>query len=282
MTNNSTYDTCVTPTWCPGCGNFSIFEALKQALTELKLPPHKVAVFYDIGCSSNMADFLNTYGFHGLHGRALSAAAGFSVANHKMTTIAVVGDGGIYGEGLNHFISSCRANYNLTAIVHNNQLYSLTTGQVSPTTEETRITKTTPGGNLDLPLNPLATAIIHKAGFVSRGYAFEKEHLRKLVVKAINHQGFSLVDILQPCVAFNKKEQPLAWYQERVYKIKENLGYDGALKKCFEGPDKLPIGVFYTNKRKSFQERLEILKEKPLAEQSIKKINISKFLNSFT
>lgn len=280
--NTNQYNTKIRPTWCPGCGNWAIFEALKEALQELNLPPYKVAVFYDIGCSSNMADFLNCYGFHGLHGRALPAAAGFSLANHEMTTIAVVGDGGIYGEGLNHFVASCRANYNLTAIVHNNQLYSLTTGQVSPTTEEERITETTPEGNPDLPFNPLATAIIHKAGFVSRGYAFENEHLKKLIISAIKHQGFSLVDVLQPCIVFNKKAQPPTWYQERIYKIKEGLSYEEALKKCLEGPDKLPIGIFYTNTRKSLQERLEILKEKPLYKQSIEKIDISKFLSYFS
>jgi len=280
--NTNQYNTSIRPTWCPGCGNWTIFEALKQALQGLKLPPSKVAVFYDIGCSSNMADFLNTYGFHGLHGRALPAAVGFSLANHEVATIAIVGDGGIYGEGLNHFVASCRANYNLTTLVHNNQLYSLTTGQVSPTTEEERITKTTPEGNPDLPFNPLATAIIHQAGFVSRGYAFENDHLKKLIIKAIKHQGFSLVDILQPCVALNNKAQPPKWYQERVYKIKEALSYDQALKKCFEGPDKLPIGVFYTNTRKSFQERLAVLKKKSLNKQSIEKVDISKFLNYFS
>ena len=279
--NTKMYNTPIAATWCPGCGNFAIFEALKQALNNLELPPHQVATFYDIGCSSNMADSFKTYGFHGLHGRALPAAAGFSLANHEMTTIAIVGDGGVYGEGLNHFIASCRANYNLTLIVHNNQLYSLTTGQVSPTTYQNQITKTTPQGNPDIAFNPLATAILHQAGFVARGYSFDIPHLTELIKKAIQHKGFSLVDTLQPCVAFNKKIQPVSWYQERIYKITEDLSQEEALKKCFEDPEKLPTGVFYKNTRESFQNKLEVLKEKPLNKQSIEKVEIGKFLDSF-
>lgn len=274
------YNTKIRPTWCLGCGNFGIFEALKQALSELNLSPHEISVFYDIGCAANEADFLNTYGFHGLHGRALPAAVGFSLANHQMTTLVISGDGGLYGEGLNHFIASCRANYNLTAICHNNQLYSLTTGQVSPTTEKNQITKTTPLGNPDQPFNPLASAIIHGAGFVSRGFSFEIDHLKNLIIKAILHKGFSLVDVLQPCITLNKA-QPLSWYLKRIYKLKEKPSYEMALQKTFEDPEKLPIGIFYENNRPSFQEKTEVIKNQPLFSQSIENIEIKNLLNNF-
>jgi 2-oxoglutarate ferredoxin oxidoreductase subunit beta len=282
MSNINQYDTHITPTWCPGCGDFGAMLALKQALVKLNLGPDDVCLFYDIGCSSNMASFLKTYGFNSLHGRSLPAACGASLAHHQMPIISIAGDGGAYGEGLNHFIASCRANYNLTFFVFNNQLYSLTTGQASPTTLKARKTKSTPFGVIEEPFNPLAAAILNHASFVARGYSNEVEHLTDLTVKAIQNPGFSLLDVLTPCLTWNKKEQPVSWYQERVYKLdQEGYPQDKALQLAQEEPGKLPIGIFYQEKRPSYQASLPQLKDKPLVKQSIEKIDISELLKEF-
>lgn len=275
------YDSKIKPTWCPGCGNFSIFNAVKQAFEELNFGPDDVAAFYDVGCSSNWADFMTTYGFHGLHGRGLPPAAGASLAHHKMPILAIIGDGGCYGEGLNHFIAACRANYNVTLLVTNNQLYSLTTGQMSPTTQQGRKTKSTPHGALQKEFNPLTNAIINHCSFVSRSYAGEIKHIKDLLVKSFNHDGFSLIDVLQPCVTLNK-EQPYQWYKDRIYKLdQEGYEYHKAIKLAKEAPEKLPIGIFYKEDRPSYQQLLNQHKKEPLIDQDISSIDISKSLEEF-
>lgn len=280
--NLSYYNTRIKPNWCPGCGNFGIFLALKQAFINLKLDADKVCLTYDVGCSSNMAGFMNTYGFNGLHGRSLPAAVGISLAHHQIPIVAIAGDGGAYGEGLNHFIASCRANFNLTFIVSNNQLYSLTTGQTSPTTFKGRKTKSTPFGAIEEPFNPLATAIINHCSFVARGFSGNIKHLTKLITKAINHNGFSFIDVLSPCATWNKKNQPFSWYQERVYELKQD-GYsrEKALELSWQPPERLPIGIFYQEKRLSYQDNLPQIKSQPLIKQSIKKIDIKKLVEEF-
>ncbi|HUV46595.1 MAG TPA: thiamine pyrophosphate-dependent enzyme [Candidatus Bathyarchaeia archaeon] len=276
------YATKVKPTWCPGCGAFGVLTALKQAFSQLYLDPDDICLFYDIGCSSNMANFLKTYGFNGLHGRSLPAAVGASLSHHKIPIISIAGDGGAYGEGLNHFIGSCRANFKLTFLVFNNQLYSLTTGQTSPTTFKGRKTKSTPSGVIEESFNPLVTAIVNHCSFVARGFSADVQHLTDLIIKALNHPGFSFIDILSPCVTWNKKDQPLSWYQERVYKLKKD-GYprEEALRFGFEEPEKLPIGIFYKENRPSYQKMLPQLSKIPLVKQSIKKINIANLIEEF-
>lgn len=280
--NLDQYNTRIKPNWCPGCGNFGIFLALKQAFQQLKLQSDQVCLTYDVGCSSNMAGFMKTYGFNGLHGRSLAAAVGVSLAHHQMPIIALSGDGGGYGEGLNHFIASCRANFNLTFIVSNNQLYSLTTGQASPTTFKGKKTKSTPQGLIEKPFNPLATAIINHCSFVSRGFSGNINHLTNLIIKAIKHPGFALIDVLSPCATWNKKEQPFSWYQKKVYQLKKE-GYptNKALELAQEQPSKLPIGIFYQEKRPSYQACLPQIKSQPLIKQSIEKINIKESIAEF-
>lgn len=282
MSKTDQFNTKVTPTWCPGCGAFGYFSALKQALVNLRLGPDDACLFYDIGCSSNMASFMNSYGFNGLHGRSLPAACGASLAHHKMPIISVAGDGGAFGEGLNHFIAACRANYNVTFTVVNNQLYSLTTGQTSPTTIKGRKTKSTPFGAIETQFNPLVAAITNHASFVARGFALNLPHLTDLLVKAIKNPGFSFIDVLTPCITWNKKEQPASWYQERVYTLdKEGYDLNKAIELSLEEPKKLPIGVFYKEPRPSYQDSLPQLKDKPLIEQSISNIDISKLIGEF-
>lgn len=274
------FDTHIQPTWCPGCGNFAIFTALKRALTKLNLAPHQVVVVTDVGCSGNMADFINVYGFHALHGRALPVAVGVKLANHSLPVIAIIGDGGCYGEGLTHYINLMRGNHDITVLVHDNFLYTLTTGQYSPTTPKGTITKSTPEGAIEEALNPISLALANNATFVARGYAFEIDHLTDLIYQAIKHSGFALVDILQPCITFNKT-QTLDWYKQRIYKLKSSFKTkDEAFKQALK-INKLPIGIFWQEKKSAYHQEIRALKDKPLVKKPIDKINIKRLIEEF-
>ncbi|MEO0115663.1 MAG: 2-oxoacid:ferredoxin oxidoreductase subunit beta [candidate division WOR-3 bacterium] len=264
--------------WCPGCGNFGILEAVKLALVDLNLEPYQVLIVSGIGQAAKLPHYLRCNTFNGLHGRTLPVATAAKIANHKLTVIAVSGDGDAYGEGGNHFLHALRRNIDITYLVHNNQVYGLTKGQVSPTSELGFVTKTTPFGAISPPLNPLALAIVMDAGFVARGFAGEIKHLAWLIQEGIRHKGFSLIDILQPCVSFNKVNT-FKWYKYRIYKLEEEPKYDPtnrilALQKSQEWGDRIPIGIIYRSNRKSFNEQLPAIKDVPLVEQ---KINLDKF-----
>jgi 2-oxoglutarate/2-oxoacid ferredoxin oxidoreductase subunit beta len=240
----------VQPDWCPGCGDFGVLSALFQACAEIDLPPRDLLVVSGIGCSSNLPGFIRAYGVHSLHGRALPFATGAKLANHGMTVIATGGDGDGYGIGLNHFIQAMRRNINVTYIVMNNEIYGLTTGQCSPTSETGMKTKTTPHGNLEQMLNPMALALASGCGYVARGFSGQPKHLMKLYVDGIRHPGFALIDVFSPCVTFNKV-QTYDWFRQRVYKLEET-GHDptdfkGAMDKALEWGEKIPIGLLYRN-----------------------------------
>ncbi len=282
MIDTKIYDSSVFPTWCPGCGLFGAFGALKNAFAKLNFDLNDVCLSYDVGCSSNMANFTKVYGIGGLHGRSLPLACGISLAHHKMPVVAIAGDGGAFGEGLNHFIASCRANYNVTYIVLNNQLYSLTTGQASPTSFKGEVTKSTPFGIIEESFNPLYTAISNNASFVARGFAGDIIFLTDLIVKGIQHQGFAYIDVLTPCITWHNKTQPFSWYQEKVYKL-EQEGYpkQKALQLSQEEPEKLPLGIFYKDNRPSYQANLPQLKNEALIKQKIDRVDISQSLKEF-
>jgi len=246
MIKQSDYITSNKPTWCLGCSNFNIRAALTRSFSELNLEPHKIAMVFDIGCAGNACNTYKTYGFHGLHGRTLPLAVGAKLANDELTVIGIAGDGGAYGEGLNHFIEAARSDFNITFIVSNNFLYSLTTGQTSPTSEKGTKTKSTPDGVDKIGTNPLLIALSAGAGFVSRGYTGEIEHLSEIFKKAINHKGFSLVDVLQPCLL--DKKHTRKWYQEKIYKLDNKWPVgdkNKAMIKSQEWGDKIPIGIFF-------------------------------------
>lgn len=262
VTNIDKLTTGVTPTWCPGCGNHSLFLALKKALTELGIPPHETVVVYGIGCHGHMVNFLNTYGFQGLHGRPLPLAQGVKLANHDLTVLASTGDGDCLSEGGNHFIHAARRNIDMTVIIHDNQSYSLTTGQASPTSKQGYISKSTPFGNLDIPINPVSLALVSHASFVARGFAGDVNHLTELFKSAITHKGFAVVDVLQPCVVFNKVNT-FEFFRERVEKIKSAKTTNEALKLAMVWPSmpenqkaKIPIGIFYAKERPTFESQL--------------------------
>lgn len=257
--------------WCPGCGNFQILIAVKQALVQLNLEPHQVLFVSGIGQASKLPHYLKCNLFNGLHGRSLPVATGAKIANHNLTVLVIGGDGDGYGEGGNHLIHAIRRNLDITYIIHNNQIYGLTKGQASPTSEKGFITKTTPRGVISQPLNPIALAIALDASFVARGFSARISHLTHLIVQSIKHKGFALIDVLQPCVSFNHLNT-YDWYKERVYDIGKEEEYNPmdkfmAFEKAQEWEKRIPIGVIYRTEKKVYEERIPALKAGPLVEQ---------------
>ena len=193
----------VDPDWCPGCGDFAVLKGLQKVCSELGIMPHEIATVSGIGCSSNFPGYFNAYGMHTLHGRPLAVATGVKMANPDLTVIATGGDGDGYGIGGNHFVHTARRNVDLTYLVMNNQIYGLTTGQISPTSCVNMKTKSTPFGSVETPINPITSAIMNGATFVARGFSGDGKQLTDLMKKAIQHKGFALIDIFSPCVTFN-------------------------------------------------------------------------------
>lgn len=266
-----------TPSWCPGCGNFSILRAFKEAVVELGFEPWMFTIVSGIGQSGKFPHYLKCNTFNGLHGRTLPVATGIKLANHKMPVIAVAGDGDCYGEGGNHLIHAIRRNINVKLFVHNNQVYGLTKGQASPTTMEGVITKTQPFGTLSKPLNILALAVALDCSFVGRGFSGDIGHLRFLIKESLKHDGFSLVDILQPCVTFNKLNT-YEWYKSRVYHLEPEYDPENkieAFSRSLEWGERIPIGIIYLNRRQTFEEKIPVIKDMPLIKQGfdISKLN---------
>ncbi|MFH1486344.1 MAG: thiamine pyrophosphate-dependent enzyme [Chloroflexota bacterium] len=283
MATMQDYRPASTITWCSGCGNFGILHAVTQALVELELEPHMVLMVSGIGQAGKLPHYTRCHVLNELHGRALPAAIGAKIVNPELTVIAVGGDGDGYGEGGNHFISALRRNHDITYLVHNNQVYGLTKGQASPTSDFGFVTKTTPQG-ADLPLNPIALAIASNASFVARSFAGDVQHLSQLIQLGIQHKGFALIDILQPCVSFNRKNT-FDWYRQRVYKLEETA-YDAsdeaaAFEKAREWGDRIPIGVIYRKERATFEERVPSLARGSLIRHKIDPMEAEKLLEAF-
>jgi 2-oxoglutarate ferredoxin oxidoreductase subunit beta len=269
--------------WCPGCGNFSILEAVKKALMASGLKPHEVLFVSGIGQAAKAPQYLNANLFNGLHGRSLPVATGAKLANPNLTVIAESGDGCNYGEGGNHFLAAIRRNINITLLVHNNQVYGLTKGQASPTSQEGFVTKAQPQGVASEPFNAVAVAIAMRAGFVARGFSGQVDHLSDLIQKGIAHNGFALIDILQPCVSFNKVNT-FAWYKERCYTLPEDYDptdWESGINKASEWGDKIPIGVIYRNKRPPFEDHFPVLKQGRLVLRDFDKEEMQKVLASY-
>jgi 2-oxoglutarate/2-oxoacid ferredoxin oxidoreductase subunit beta len=204
MTTN--YRSDIAPTWCPGCHNYLLFASLQKSFADLNIDINTLVMNYDIGCAGNMADFLKTYGFHTLHGRSIATAMGEKLVNPKLTVCVIGGDGGIYGEGLNHLVAAARANINIKVFVSNNFLYSLTTGQTSPTTPKGAHTKSTPTGNINEPIHPVELLkTINPQIFVESVDAKDMPKLTETIKRALEFPGFALIDVIQECVAFGKQ-----------------------------------------------------------------------------
>lgn len=248
-----------SPTWCPGCGDWGIGMAVKSALVQMGHSPSSLIAVFGIGCSGNMNDFLNAYGLHSLHGRSIPNAIGAKIANHTMPVVCIVGDGDCYGEGGNHFLHTCRGNHDITVIVHDNGVYGLTTGQVAPTAQKGMKSKSTPAGIIETPVNPLALALTQGATFVAQAFAGDLNHMIEMIKKGIAHKGFSLVNILQPCVTFNKINT-YQYFLQKAYKLPQeydatNIG--GAIAKAMETNDEqFPLGILYQVEKPAFHEQI--------------------------
>lgn len=269
--------------WCPGCGNFSILNSLKVALEDLEIPPYKVMVVGGIGQAAKTPQYLNANGFAGLHGRALPVAIASKISNSDLKVIVTTGDGDSYGEGGNHFLHNIRRNVDITHFVHDNQIYGLTKGQASPTSNLGHVTDFTPKGVINKPMNPLLLAIALGAGFVARAYAGEKDHLAKIMKEAISYEGYALVDILQPCVSFNKLNT-YKWYNERVYILDKS--YDptnktAAMNKSQEWGESIPLGVVYKEETETYLNHYEFAKNKSLVDLKTDTDLVEKYISEF-
>lgn len=261
-----TYETA----WCPGCGNFVILECLKTALEQLGKEPADVLLAAGIGQAAKTPQYLSANAFCGLHGRSLPAAIAAKIANESLTVIVNTGDGDSYGEGGNHFVHNIRRNVDITHFVHDNQIYGLTKGQASPTSLLGMVTGVQTDGNISEPLNPVLLAIACGAGFVARGFTGHKAQLIELMKQAIAYKGYALVDILQPCVSFNKINT-FGWYNERVYELAD--AYDpqnkaSAMQKAMEFNEKIPLGVLYREEKSTYHQKNAVLQQgAPLLER---------------
>jgi 2-oxoglutarate ferredoxin oxidoreductase subunit beta len=270
------------PAWCPGCGNFGILQALNKALVELKIEPRQLLLVSGIGQAGKLPHYTRGNVFNSLHGRPVPPAIGAKIANPELVVIAVSGDGDAYGEGGNHFLHAARRNHDITYLVHNNQVYGLTKGQASPTSDLGFVTKTTPYGAVS-PVNPMALAIVSGASFVARGFAGDIDHLADIMKKGVTHRGFALIDILQPCISFNHKNT-FQWYRERVYKLEG--GYDpadkkAALEKAQEWGERIPIGIIYRKELPVYEDQLPALSKGPLVRQGIDTAQAEKIFVEF-
>jgi len=248
--------------WCPGCGNFAILSALKKALIELGIRPDETVLVSGIGQAAKIPHYFRTNFFNGLHGRSLPVATAIKAVNPSLIVIAESGDGDMYGEGGNHFVHTIRRNPDITNIVHDNMVYGLTKGQASPTSMLGFKTPVQVEGVISEPFNPLAVAIALNASFVARVFAGDIEQTKEIIKKAIQHRGYSLIDILQPCVTFNKFNT-YQWFKENTYYLDEN--YDPhdrikAFEKALER-EKLPLGIFYVSEKPTFEELLPAYKD---------------------
>lgn len=253
--------------WCPGCGNFPLLKAVKAALAEGDIPPDQVLFVSGIGQAAKAPHYMYCNLFNGLHGRSLPVATGAKLANPELNVIVESGDGCNYGEGGNHFLAAIRRNVNITMLVHDNQIYGLTKGQASPTTEGGHATKAQPRGSTSRRFNPLAVAVSMHAGFVARGFVGSSEHLKELIKQAMAYPGFALVDILQPCVSFNRVNT-FEWYKKRCYELGpdyEPTDWPAAMNKSQEWGDRIPLGIIYRNDSlRPFEQNFPFLQQGPL------------------
>jgi 2-oxoglutarate ferredoxin oxidoreductase subunit beta len=280
MVSINDYSPAMEIQWCQGCGNFGILTAMRHALVSVGLEPYQVLMVSGIGQAGKFPHYLHCHVLNGLHGRALPPATAAKIANHELTVIAVGGDGDGYGEGGNHFISAMTRNVDMTYVVHNNQVYGLTKGQASPTSDLGFVTKTTPEGAW-APLRPLALAVACDCSFVARGFAGDVELLASIIEMGIRHKGFAFIEVLQPCVSFNH-QNTYEWYRQKTYKVGQE--YDptdrmAAFAKALEWDQRIPLGVIYKKERPVYEEQLAALKTTPLVKQDINPLQFEELLD---
>ncbi|HLL60787.1 MAG TPA: 2-oxoacid:ferredoxin oxidoreductase subunit beta [Candidatus Nitrosocosmicus sp.] len=276
--------TPVIPNWCPGCGNFGIWTAFKQAAEIEKWNNSNTVITAGIGCHGHIVNFIKVSSFEGLHGRALPVASGIKMANNRLNVFVFTGDGDSLSEGGNHFIHTARRNHDLTVIFHDNAVYGLTTGQTSPRSPKGYVSKSTPFGSIEEPLHPLRMALAAGATFLARAYSGDIEGLTKLIIQANNHRGFSVIDILQPCVTFNK-EYTHYFYQKNIYELGEEhdkTSKKAAFAKTLEwGLNQIPVGIFYQVEQPTYEEQIPQIERLPLVDQPLTKRDIGELLKSY-
>lgn len=271
--------------WCPGCGDFGILLAAKNAFANLGLKNENIVMVSGIGCSGKIPHYVKTYGFEGLHGRSLPPAQAIKLVNSDLEIVVFGGDGDGYGIGMGHLVHAMRRNMNLLYVVHNNQVYGLTKGQASPTTEMGATSSSTPKGVIEEPINPMTLALASDATWIARGFAGDIKHLTMLIEQGIQHKGFALLDVFQPCVTYNKINT-FKFFQDRVYKLEEDKTYNPtnksqAFERAQEWGEKIPIGVLFREDRLSYEEHLPQLKAGALVKQSNQR-DISALIQSFS
>ncbi len=270
------------PAWCPGCGDYSILKSFKDAMVQMNMEPHQFTIVSGIGQAAKFPHYVKCNTFNGLHGRALPVATGIRLTNHSHPVFVFTGDGDTYGEGGNHLIHAIRRNINIKLFVHDNQIYGLTKGQASPTSMEGMKTKNQPTGVFSEQLNPMALAVAMDCSFVARAFSGDLKHVTWLMTEAINHKGFSLVDILQPCVSFNRLNT-YEWYRQRVYHIEPEYNPEdrsAAFSRALEWGDKIPVGIIYKNYRPILEERIPVIREAPLVRHTYEQFRIEMIENS--
>ena len=284
MTTPADLKTKCDPNWCPGCGNLAIWAAFKSACVEKDWNSLNSVMVAGIGCHGHIINFTKMTSFEGLHGRAIPVATGIKLANHLLNVFVFTGDGDCLGEGGNHYLHAARRNHDIKVFLHDNALYALTTGQTSPATPHGSITKSTPQGNPDYPLNPLTLALAAGATFVARAYAGDINYVKEMMIKATDHKGFAVVDILQPCTTFNKM-MTHEFLQTNTY----HLGPDhdasnkqAAFLKIGEfGEKSIPLGVFYQEEKPSYESQLPQLKQMPLIAHKIVRDNVKELFKQY-
>ncbi|MFA5086397.1 MAG: thiamine pyrophosphate-dependent enzyme [Candidatus Paceibacterota bacterium] len=267
-------------TWCPGCGNFGILSAVKLAVNELiakGTPKEKIVIVSDIGCNSKIVDYLNLNSFYSLHGRSIATAMGIKMANPDLKVIVFLGDGAALDEGISHLIHAGKRNSDINVIMHNNRLFALTTGQFTAVSPKGLKGKSTPAGAIEEPINPLELVLSSNASFIARGYSAKVEHLKNIIVGAVEHKGFSFIEVMQPCVSFFNNAQ---FYNEKVYETvnpepeSRQKALDLIREWNYNGDGKIPLGVLYKKDRILFEEesRKHIIMDK--------KVDLQKCLES--
>jgi 2-oxoglutarate ferredoxin oxidoreductase subunit beta len=256
---------------------------LKQALLELEIEPHEVVMVFGVGCSGNGSNFTEVYGFHGLHGRAVPVAQGIKLVNKALKVIVIGGDGDGMGIGLGHFMHASRRNMDITYILHDNQIYGLTTGQASPRSDKGFVTKTSTEGTIEEPINPITVALSAKATHISRSFSGSPHHLKDTLKRAIQHKGFSFVDVMQPCITFNK-HNTYAWYTHKVYDLNEtdhdSSNRNQAWEKANEWGEKIPMGTFYSEEKPTYEDLMN-LKQIPVTKDLSQAVNIKSLLKKY-
>jgi len=255
MKNKELYE-IANPTWCRGCGLYGIFEALKRASASLDLSPEETVIVTGIGCHGRLPNYFKSYGFHGLHGRSMPVAQGIKLSNPNLTVIGLSGDGDAYSIGLGHFLHALRRNVGITYLVVNNRVYALTEGQTSPTSPMGFVSVSSPKGSKEFPLDGPQLAFAAGGTFIARGFSSEVAHLTNLIEKCLRHKGFALLDILSPCVTYNKVNT-YDWYKKNIFLLEAEPNYNPKDKpqacEVLTRTDKIPLGIIYLEERPAYE-----------------------------